>query len=330
MPFYLWSQTAANNATADPTAPFPEGMAPSAVNDGIRAEMAALAKYRDDIAGAILTGGVSTGYTLSSASGYDTLAHMHGQMIAFVPHVTNGTPTSLNVDGLTAKNIRSSPGVELPAGTLIQGTPYCATYNNTDNAWYLHGFYGNPFNIPVGGGVTYWGSPAPNSSFIFPVGQALSRTVYSTLFGIISTVYGAGDGSTTFNVPDLRGRVALIADDMGGAAAGRSSGFSLGVTGGAQGHSITTGEMPAHAHPNVLNDPGHFHVLNGGNGFTVGSTSVGSGPSSPGAAGPPAFISAQTDTKATGMTITNASQGSGSAISLIQPSIGGYFILRVI
>ena len=55
MPLYRWSQTAASNATADPTCPMPEGMAASAINDGVRGAMAALARYRDDIAGAIVT-----------------------------------------------------------------------------------------------------------------------------------------------------------------------------------------------------------------------------------------------------------------------------------
>jgi hypothetical protein len=63
MTLYHWSQTAANNATADITCPFPEGMAPSAVNDGTRGLMAAVAKFRDDIAGAIVTGGSVNAYT---------------------------------------------------------------------------------------------------------------------------------------------------------------------------------------------------------------------------------------------------------------------------
>ena len=56
-----WSQTANSNATADSNVGMQEGMAPSAVNDGIRALMASAAKYRDDIAGAILTGGSQHG-----------------------------------------------------------------------------------------------------------------------------------------------------------------------------------------------------------------------------------------------------------------------------
>jgi hypothetical protein len=136
---------------------------------------AATAKYRDDVAGAILTSGSSTAYAVSSFQVFDTLAHLNGQMIAFTPHTTNGATVTLNVDSLGAKPLRTSPGVELLAGTIIQGTPYVATYNNTDGAFYLQGFFGNPYNIPLFGGMDFWDTVAPNSSFIFPVGQAIIR-----------------------------------------------------------------------------------------------------------------------------------------------------------
>ena len=51
---------------------------------------------------------------------------------------------TLNVDGLGAKPLPLSPGVELPAGTLIQGTPYVATYFNSAAQWILQGLAGNP------------------------------------------------------------------------------------------------------------------------------------------------------------------------------------------
>lgn len=132
MTLYKWSQTASSDATADSTINWSEGQAPSSVNDSARAMMAATAKYRDDIAGAILTGGTSTAYTVSSYQAFDTLAHLGGQMIAFTPHATNGATVTLNVDSLGAKPLRTSPGAELLAGTIIQGTPYIAVYRS----WY--------------------------------------------------------------------------------------------------------------------------------------------------------------------------------------------------
>jgi hypothetical protein len=135
MTLYKWSQT----ASADSTINWAEGQAPSSVNDSARAMMAAIARYRDDIAGAIVTTGTSTVYTVSSYQVFDSLAHLKGQMIAFTPDVTNGATVTLNVDSLGAKPLRTSPGVELLSVTIIQGTPSVAVYNNGDGAFYLRG-----------------------------------------------------------------------------------------------------------------------------------------------------------------------------------------------
>jgi microcystin-dependent protein len=266
MTLYKWSQTASADATADSTINWAEGQSPSSVNDSARAMMAATAKYRDDIAGAIVTGGTSTAYTVSSYEGFDTLAHLNGQMIAFTPHATNGATVALNVDSLGAKPLRSAPGIEILAGTLVQGTPYVATYNNSDGAFYLHSFYGNPYNIPLGGMMPYLGATAPNSSFVLPYGQAIARTTYATLFSLIGVTFGAGDGSTTFNIIDLRGRIPVPQDNMGGTAAGRitSAGSSLdgttvGATGGSQNKTLQRSDLPNATINPTVTDPGHVH-----------------------------------------------------------------------
>src|SRR5215470_6648830 len=258
MAFWSWSKTAANNATADSTINWAEGQAPSSVNDSARAQMARTAEWRDDISGTITTGGSSTAYTVTSNQIFDSLAHMNGAMIAFVPHTTCGATVTLNVDGLGARPLRSSPGVELAAGTIIQGTPYVATYNNTDGAFYLRDFYGNPYNIPLGGMIEFTGTTAPNSAFVLPFGQAISRTTYASYFAMVGTTYGAGDGSTTFNVIDKRGRVSAGKDDMGGSAAGRLTaatgnfGITLGGAGGAETVTLAQGNLPSYTLPHTL------------------------------------------------------------------------------
>jgi len=113
--------------------------------------------------------------------------------------------------------------------------------------------------VPVGTLLDYAGNTAP-SGYLLCYGQAISRTTYADLFAILSTTWGIGDGSTTFNVPDFRGRVAAGKDDMGGTTAGRISNIpstTLGGVGGLKDHTLVTGEMPAHAHG--INDPGHTH-----------------------------------------------------------------------
>src|ERR1700742_4577790 len=110
MTFWSWSRTASSNANADASINWAEGMAPSAVNDSARAMMAAAAKYRDDVAATVTTSGTSSAYSFASNQLFDTLAHLHGAMVAFVAHATNGSPVTLNVDGLGAKPLRSAPG----------------------------------------------------------------------------------------------------------------------------------------------------------------------------------------------------------------------------
>ena len=333
MAFWSWSKTPASNATADATINWAEGQSPSSVNDSARAMMARTAEWRDDVSGTITTGGTSTAYTVTSNQGFDTLAHLNGAMIAFVPHATCGATVTLNVDGLGAKPLRTSPGIELQSGMLIQGTPYVATYNNSDAVFYLRGFYGNAFNIPVGGLMPYLGSSAPNSNFLFPFGQAISRTTYATLFSLISTAFGVGDGTATFNVPDLRGRAIFGLDNMGGSAAsritvagGNFNGTTLGATGGAENHTLTSAEMPSHTHTFTGSAmPPHTHtfspggspiVSSGGGQFGASGGSIGNGSMSSDSAGTP--------------TGANSNTGGGGAHTILNPCMVLPFILRII
>ena len=133
------------------------------------------------------------------------------------------------------------------------------------NARNLSDIVGGNFNIPVGslgnapnpidaGTIVPWAKSSTPTGWLECDGSAVSRTTYADLFTAIGTTYGSGDGSTTFNVPDLRGRTVCGKDNMGGSAANRLTsgstidGSTLGTAGGAQTHTISTSEMPAHRH----------------------------------------------------------------------------------
>lgn len=336
---YLWSRTAASNSTADAQVNWAEGQAPSSVNDSARAMMASLAGYRDDIAGAIATGGTSTAYTVTSYQVFNSLANMSGQMIAFTPHATNGATVTLNVDGLGAKPLRSAPSVELIAGTLIQGTPYTALYNNSDAVWYLSNFHGNPYNIPLGGGLSFFGTTPPNSSFVFPYGQAISRATYSSLFTIFSTTYGVGDGSTTFNIPDIRGRVVAGKDDMGGSSANRLTnaddglnGDTLGATGGGETQTLVTANLPAYT-PAGTN--GSISVGFSGQQIAVASGTISGANVNSGSAltVPASSVNWSNPTALTGSgpTFSGTAQGGAStAFGVVQPTFVANILLRII
>jgi microcystin-dependent protein len=95
--------------------------------------------------------------------------------------------------------------------------------------------------LPAGMVSPFAGSAAP-AGWMFCDGQAVSRTVFAVLFNSIGTQYGGGDGSTTFNLPDMRGRAVVGRD------AGQSEFDSLDQAGGAKTHSLSTIETPAHSH----------------------------------------------------------------------------------
>lgn len=110
---------------------------------------------------------------------------------------------------------------------------------------------------PPVGHISIGAAAAAAPGWLLCNGQAVSRTTYASLFTAISTTYGTGDGSTTFNVPDLRGKFPL-----GVAASG--TGNTLGGTGGEIDHDHTgpshTHTGPSHTH----STPSHTHDLSSG------------------------------------------------------------------
>lgn len=98
------------------------------------------------------------------------------------------------------------------------------------------------FISPTGSVILYAGSSAP-SGWLFCDGSAVSRTTYAALFAAIGTTFGAGDGSTTFNLPDTRGKTPIGA----GAGTGLTP-RTLGQNGGEEKHQLTVDELAKHIH----------------------------------------------------------------------------------
>jgi len=110
-------------------------------------------------------------------------------------------------------------------------------------------------NQPIMTGVIQmWPVNTTPDGWLLCRGQAVSRTTYSALYTLLGDTYGAGDGSTTFNLPDLQGNVPVGYDST------QSEFDALGETGGAKTHTLTEAEMPAHTHDAatgnfLVNDP---------------------------------------------------------------------------
>lgn len=181
-------------------------------------------------------------------------------------------------------------------------------------------------SVPIGTVLDFAGAVAP-TNFLLCYGQAISRAVYTDLFAVIGTAYGSGDGISTFNIPDLRGRVSAGKDDMGGASANRLTGqpggingASIAAAGGSETHTLTLTQSPAHSHSGNTSGIGdHTHTA------TIGGSYGGNWPGSSGfeeGKGAP-------DWQATTMggagahshSLTTDSQGGGGAHNNVQPTL---------
>ena len=173
--------------------------------------------------------------------------------------------------------------------------------------------------MPAGSVIPYAGASAP-TGFLLCDGSNVSRTTYATLFAVIGTTYGAGDGSSTFALPDLRGRVVAGQDDMGGASADRLTdqtgglnGDTLGDTGGSETHTLTTAQLASHTHSFSDTDTiTAMTFLNDGLGVNRG----GSGQSS------------SSNSISVSISGTTGSTGGGSAHNNVQPTIILNYIIR--
>lgn len=128
--------------------------------------------------------------------------------------------------------------------------------NEADNK--LYRYYNNTMNVlesgNSGGGslkigtiIPYAGDTLP-TGYLYCDGSAISRTTYSDLFSVIGTTYGNGNGTTTFNLPNLKGRVPVGYDST------QTEFDNLGETGGEKTHQLTINEMPSHSHAGKYSD----------------------------------------------------------------------------
>lgn len=178
--------------------------------------------------------------------------------------------------------------------------------------------------VPSGALMPYAGTSAP-TGFLLCDGSAVSRSTYATLFSAVSTTYGSGDGSSTFNLPDLRGRVVAGQDDMGGASANRLTdqtgglnGDTLGDTGGSETQALTEANLAAHTHTFSDTDA---HTVSIPRAFIFGAANNSVNVDGSG-------VRSDSGSITVSISGTTSSTGSGSAHNNVQPTIVLNYIIK--
>lgn len=226
------------------------------------------------------SGGGANAQTVTTSPTFSS--YVAPMVISFIAGFTNTGATTINANSVGNKNVYKQTGsgpVALTGGEIIAGNIYNISYDGTEFQLL------NPVSAePTGSVIAFAASTAP-TGYIECNGSAISRTTFSGLFNIIGTTFGSGDGSTTFNIPDLRGYFVRGWADTGSVDSGRAFG------------STQTGDVAPHSH--TINDPTHSHAIvptaltAGGSGGTVGGSQLFNGVT-------------DTQASATGITINNS------------------------
>lgn len=154
------------------------------------------------------------------------------------------------------------------------------------------------------GAMLQWPTASAPTGFLLCSGAAVSRTIYAALFAVIGTTFGAGDGTTTFNVPNFNNRMPIGAGDL----------YAVGATGGSKDAIVVS-----HTHTATVTDPTHSHTLPYN---TTGSGGGGGGPDVLGGSG------MYTNAASTGISVSNSTTGSSGTGANLPPYLGVYFIIK--
>lgn len=163
-----------------------------------------------------------------------------------------------------------------------------------------------PTYVPTGA-MLMWGTGSAPTGYLLCNGAAVSRSTYSALFAVIGTAYGAGDGSTTFTLPDFRDRFPV----------GAGTTYSANSQGGSKDAIVVS-----HTHTASVTDPGHTHAIpaldSSGSAFnstTAGGSNI-------------VYSAANSGSATTGISVSNSTTGSSGTNANLPPYLGVYFIIK--
>ena len=191
--------------------------------------------------------------------------------------------------------------------------------NNTASNLYIQEYFKRL--IPAGSILSYAGTEIPRG-WKNCNGSELKRDLYPELFKAIGTIYGPGDGSTTFNLPNFKGRVPVCRD------LSQTEFNTMGETGGEKKHTLTIDEMPSHDHGGTTSTNGeHTHTYT--DGHHVGTQNIAAaGGGGLTAADEPYVVDTNTTASSGSHNHSISSQGGGQAHNVLNPYIVVNYIIK--
>ncbi|AQX18848.1 Phage Tail Collar Domain [Bartonella sp. CDC_skunk] len=264
---YDWSLIAAENARADEIINWAEGQPPSSVNDSARAMMQRVKEYLSDIGGTVEVkftitaeekeeSKKKTSIHLTTKAPY--AAYQNGIVLRFKAQETNVGATSVVLNQLssqpiykgTQEGLRPLTGGEMQKEGLYELIYYSEIGEKKEEGWYLT----NPavvlpkVSVFPSGFIASFATEKIPDEWLLCDGKAYARGEYASLFEAIGEVWGKGDGTTTFNVPDFRGMFLRGLDSGKGIDKDRILGSEQKDSFKSHDHTGTTDKSGLHDH----------------------------------------------------------------------------------
>jgi len=161
-------------------------------------------------------------------------------------------------------------------------------------------------NSVITGSIQLWPTASAPSGYLLCNGSAVSRTTYATLFAVIGTTFGAGDTTTTFNLPNYVDKMPIGAGTIA----------ALAATGGSKDAIVVS-----HTHTATVTDPGHNHTFQ----YAPANYTITGGPSS---INSNRDGTGTTSTATTGITVANSTTGSSGTNANLPPYLSISFIIK--
>jgi microcystin-dependent protein len=256
---------------------------------------------------------ITRGYDSTTAVSHGTGAAIRSEVVALdLNEASAHTSSNSGVHGIAGSVVGTSDSQTLSNKTFT-GTTTLADVVVT----------GTLTNSAVTTGeIKIWPTTSAPTGHLLCDGAAVSRTTYAALFAVIFTTFGVGDNSTTFNLPNLKGKVVVGVD------AGQTEFDVLGETGGEKTHVLTSGEMPSHTHiqdaHNHVQTP-HAHDIQYGNGSGVTSGTTRNIQQNSGST---LGTSQSATVPLAAATATNQNTGGGGAHNNLQPYIALNYVIK--